>query len=232
MSSKKLPFFKFDADDWLTGKIQLLTMEEQGIFINLLARIWRENGNIENTALLYRQLRVSQDTLRVALITFKELGILQENDGILSVKFITRQLNERTKYIEQQREFGRQSAQNRKGASSKQKGERRKKKADNNGKEDKSSSPKRSAARPKITFGYDGDRRIHGITQSQLDLWKENFPALDVNAELKKASAWLDGHDQNRKKDIKRFLASWLLRSQENAKAIPNDKSERDELGI
>ncbi len=94
------------------------------------------------------------------------------------------------------------------------------------------SSPKRSAAGPKITFEYDGDRRIRGITQSQLDLWKENFPALDVEIELKSASAWLDGHDKNRKKDIKRFLTGWFLRAQERAKAIPNGPKERDELGI
>ncbi len=106
--SSKLPYFKFDADDWLTGKIQLLPMEQQGIYVSLLARIWRENGRIQNMPNLYLQFRVTQGTLRDALATLKELGILQENDGFLSVKFLTRQLDERAEYIERQREFGRQ----------------------------------------------------------------------------------------------------------------------------
>lgn len=120
------PFFKFDADDWLTGKVQALDMEAQGIFVNLLARIWRENGKIKNTSFLHRQLRVPQDTLTAALGTFKESGILQENDGFLSVKFLTRQLEERVEYVEQQRKFGRQAGKSRKGASGKNKNKNKK----------------------------------------------------------------------------------------------------------
>ena len=37
-----LPFFKLDADAWLTGKTQLLSMEEKGTLIDLLCRIWKE----------------------------------------------------------------------------------------------------------------------------------------------------------------------------------------------
>ncbi|QSH40674.1 hypothetical protein P0136_12040 [Lentisphaerota bacterium ZTH] len=52
---KNLPFFKFDCIEWLTGKIKLCDMEEQGIFINLCAMIWRENGKIENDRFLHRK---------------------------------------------------------------------------------------------------------------------------------------------------------------------------------
>ena len=72
----------------------------------------------------------------------------------------------------------------------------------------------------KIFFDYDGDARIHGITQQQLDLWKENFPAVDVETELKSASAWLDGNRKNRKTDVKRFLVNWLKRQQDRAPRV------------
>jgi hypothetical protein len=41
--AKKLPFFKFDAFEWIKGNVQLLSPKEKGIFIELLARIWAVN---------------------------------------------------------------------------------------------------------------------------------------------------------------------------------------------
>lgn len=79
-----------------------------------------------------------------------------------------------------------------------------------------SSSPKQSA--PRITFGYESDGKIRGITKVQLDLWKENFPGIDVEVELGKASAWLDANRKQRKSDIKRFLVNWLMRAQEKSR--------------
>ena len=69
----------------------------------------------------------------------------------------------------------------------------------------------------KIFFDYTGDSRLHGVTPEQLALWSELFPALDVENELRKAGAWLDGHRKNRKYDVKKFLANWLNRAQEKA---------------
>ena len=85
---KRLPFFKFDTDDWLTGKIQCCTAAEKGTFIDLCSMIWRENGQLKITPTLERQLRVAKGTLSDALGTFSELGIMECKDDILSVKFI------------------------------------------------------------------------------------------------------------------------------------------------
>ena len=73
----------------------------------------------------------------------------------------------------------------------------------------------------KITFDYEGDARIHGISAEQLALWKENFPALDVESELRKATVWLDANRRKRKYDLRRFLASWLTQAQDRAKIPP-----------
>jgi len=86
---------------------------------------------------------------------------------------------------------------------------------------EKSGSPGKPKAE-KIFFDYFGDGKLHGITEQQLDLWKENFPAIDVERELKSASAWLDANRKNRKSDVKRFLVAWLNRAQDRAPCISN----------
>ena len=82
----------------------------------------------------------------------------------------------------------------------------------------KNVAPGRRSAREKIRFDYEGDARIHGVTPEQLAVWEENFPALDVQEELRKATVWLDANRKQRKHDVKRFLASWLARAQDRAK--------------
>ena len=72
----------------------------------------------------------------------------------------------------------------------------------------------------KIFFDYEGDCRIHGVTPEQIALWREQFPALDIEAQLKAASAWLGGNPKNRKTDVRRFLTNWLIREQDRAKTV------------
>ena len=83
-------------------------------------------------------------------------------------------------------------------------------------------APGRRKTPEKIHFDYEGDARLHGVTPEQLAVWKENFPALDVQEELRKATVWLDANRKRRKHDVKRFLASWLAREQDRAKAPPS----------
>jgi hypothetical protein len=75
-------------------------------------------------------------------------------------------------------------------------------------------SPKRQQT---VTFGYDTDAKIHGITPELMEYWKKQFPAVDIEQEIRSAEAWLDSNRTKRKHDIKRFLTSWLTRTQEKA---------------
>ena len=245
---KALPFFKFDADAWLTGKIQLLSAQEKGIFIDLVARMWKENGSLKNDDVLPRLVRVPKATLAKSLEAYFQLGIMVEKDHVLSVKFVDAQLEARREYAEKQRVFGGMRGKKRKGSltvasatQKKQQGYPFEEKKEKNPpaspcKEktrefltDSAESVSPEPGNPgnpgkrtpeKIFFDYDGDARIHGITQQQLDLWKENFPAVDVETELKSASAWLDGNRKNRKTDVKRFLVNWLKRQQDRAPRV------------
>lgn len=106
---KKMPnlsFFKFSPEQWLTGKIQLLSAVEKGIYIDLAARIWQAGGSLENSPVLHRVLRVEKGTLCEAFQAFFELGILNESEGFLSMKFITEQLAVINEYSKRQSEYG------------------------------------------------------------------------------------------------------------------------------
>lgn len=69
----------------------------------------------------------------------------------------------------------------------------------------------------KITFGYETDAKLHGITAETLEYWKQQCPAVDVDQELKNAEMWLDGNRSKRKHNIKAFLSRWLIKAQESA---------------
>jgi len=54
----------------------------------------------------------------------------------------------------------------------------------------------------------------------QLIIWKNAYPAVSVESELKKAAAWLMANPKNKKSNYSRFLNSWLSRSQDSAKPV------------
>ena len=85
----------------------------------------------------------------------------------------------------------------------------------------------------KIFFDYEGDARIHGITQEHIDRWTELCPAIDVEAEINAATLWLDGNRKNRKSDIQRFLTNWLNRAQNRARTQTyNNRDTKDYTGL
>jgi len=120
-----LPFFKFDAMDWIKGKVQLLTNEQKGIFIEVCARIWAENGRVKNDRFLARLISTENHVLLDALKCFFELGIIEENDGFLSVKFIKRQLSDAFEFAAKKRKAGRLGGRPKKQKNLIEKGERR-----------------------------------------------------------------------------------------------------------
>lgn len=60
----------------------------------------------------------------------------------------------------------------------------------------------------------------YGVCREDVDRWVTLFPAVDVMQELRNMCAWLDGNPSRRKtaSGIKRFITSWLSRTQNSAK--------------
>jgi hypothetical protein len=61
--------------------------------------------------------------------------------------------------------------------------------------------------------------KAYGVTQAQVESWREAFPGVDVVAELRKARAWLEANPSKRKtaKGAPRFLVAWLGRAQDGS---------------
>lgn len=62
------------------------------------------------------------------------------------------------------------------------------------------------------------DKSLHDIFQSDIDAWSELYPAADIMQELRKMKGWLDSNPTKRKtkRGIKRFINSWLARTQDS----------------
>lgn len=67
----------------------------------------------------------------------------------------------------------------------------------------------------KISLDADGD--WVGIPALLSAKWKEAYPALSLDAELAKASAWIIANPKNKKSNYARFLTNWLARAQDSA---------------
>jgi len=125
----RLPYFKFDVRLWLTGSIQVCSHEEKGTFINLCALIWNEQtGCIKNSDLLHRRLRMDKGTFNDTLSNLIEFGLIQEKDGILSVKFLTEQINDYNSFVKKCSESGKKGGRPKRVPKAKKKEERRKNK--------------------------------------------------------------------------------------------------------
>ena len=77
-----LPYWKFFADEWISGNIQAHDMETQGVFINLCARAWKDGGYVEhNNDKLARLLRVDKQVLASAIQLLLDDDLLVESSA-------------------------------------------------------------------------------------------------------------------------------------------------------
>lgn len=76
--------------------------------------------------------------------------------------------------------------------------------------------------KPKLTFD---NGRWSGITEEQMNSWKEAYGSVDIEGELKKMAAWVMSNPHVApKSQWGRFANTWLARSQDRAsiRSIPN----------
>lgn len=83
---KKLPWFKFTPNEWLTGNIVGEDMCAQGVFINICAYYWKEGGSVPLSKIERRYGKYDSFNL-----IKKEY--LKINDNIVNIKFLDEQLS-------------------------------------------------------------------------------------------------------------------------------------------
>lgn len=87
---KELPYFKFYVNEWLSGDIELLSFEAQGVFIRLCSYYWSKE--------CVMKLERSKKRFKGFEDAFDELideGIIKVEDDYIKISFLDAQLNER-----------------------------------------------------------------------------------------------------------------------------------------
>lgn len=90
--SKELPYFKFNAAEWLQGDITLESFKTQGIFINICAYYWSKRGQIDSKT-LQKRFKTCKKTIET-LIKNNFLSVDHESE-MISISFLDEQLSER-----------------------------------------------------------------------------------------------------------------------------------------
>lgn len=85
---------------------------------------------------------------------------------------------------------------------------------------------KPSSAQPVISLPLN-DKTFYNISETDIEDWKELYPAVDVMQELRKMKGWLDSNPTRRKttRGIRRFINSWLSRAQDQSGSGPGRKN-------
>ena len=93
--------------------------------------------------------------------------------------------------------------------------------------------PEESVSMPPVISLILNDKSLHDIFQSDIDGWKELYPAVDILQELRKMKGWLDSNPAKRKtqRGIKRFINGWLAREQDRS-GTTADRDGTDGAGI
>lgn len=70
---------------------------------------------------------------------------------------------------------------------------------------------------PSEKISLDADGNWQHIPEALKAKWETAYPALSLDAELAKASAWILANPKNKKSNYARFLTNWLSRAQDSA---------------
>jgi len=83
-----------------------------------------------------------------------------------------------------------------------------------------------------VTKDENDNPETHGVTKSDIALYKDTYPGIDVLAEIKKCRQW--NHDNPKKRKtaggIRKHINSWLDRAQNNASRYLPPKKKAPEL--
>ncbi len=80
------------------------------------------------------------------------------------------------------------------------------------------SEPDKSALNPSGIMLPLNDKSYYDVPLDKIELWRDTYPAVNVELELKRMIAWLDSNPTKRKtrRGIERFINNWLARTQDS----------------
>ena len=77
-----------------------------------------------------------------------------------------------------------------------------------------------------ITFNFE-NCRFEGIPNRRMELWRDAFPAVNIELDMKRAALWILDNPKKKKKYWGRFLTNWFARTQEKGGNIKGSYRQR-----
>tara|TARA_R110001599_G_scaffold171802_2_gene363050 strand:+ start:647 stop:1441 length:795 start_codon:yes stop_codon:yes gene_type:complete len=225
-----LPYIPLNVADFMSDdKVALMSTLELGAYMILLCRAWQQNpaGTLPtNDDWLARWTKLTTDEWEqhrdIVLMPFVlnedvDPPRYEQRRMMTNVADITQTLNDR-KEAATKAANARWNAQSVGNADAMLKEKKVKDKTE--------STSKRHSLSWNESDGWDGHE--HFIAD-----WKQAFPTVDIDAELKRMHVWLVANPDRRKKQYKRFVVAWLNRTNEKGAANASSRTnEYDESNI
>jgi hypothetical protein len=202
----KRPAFQFYPGDWLgSQRVSLLTLEEEGAYLRLLASCW-QHGSIPSAPDMIARLigKGASTTLATTLATMFQPHPF--NPALLVHDRLEKEREKQDAWSEKCREGGRKSAEMRKigkGSSSLVEGLL------------EGSTNKKATLQSSITITNTSSKEEVGAPKKSYlldeEFWaemKRHYPNVDVDAESRKMDAWLLARPGRKK--TRMFVIGWL----------------------
>jgi uncharacterized protein YdaU (DUF1376 family) len=236
------PAFQFYARDWLADEhVLVMTLEEEGIYIRLLALCWQEGSIPADPAVASRLAKFAPvEAVKNVLLRFTPSA---QNEQRLVHLRLDKERKKQREFNKQRSEAGRKSGEAR---SAKRLAASTSVQRNGNGRsffvERESNSTSASAststsasleenaappaeASPKpveppevaiIVFPVVGGSRKWGLVPSHVETLREAFPGVDVIQEARKALAWVESNNKKTAGGMPRFLFTWMSRANDS----------------
>lgn len=75
-------------------------------------------------------------------------------------------------------------------------------------------SLRKEGRKEEIYFDFK-ERKFFNIKDEDIQGWQDAYPACDVDSELRKMREWLLANPEKKKKNYRRFIVNWLIRTQD-----------------
>jgi len=218
MGNENKDSFPFFAAKYLADvHVEMMSAEEEGCYIRLLAYCWREKGLPNDPERLQRLCKgIKPSQLVMDRFTLNGSGKLQN-------KMLTKLQEKRDVWREKSREGGRKSAVKRWG---------KKKKVQLTTPIRVVTPPlqgwlqnidKKLDNEPFCHMPCKGPRDTYPVTKEFIEEMKELYPGVDIERETKRAKAWLISNPKKGKtyQGMSKYLNSWYARKQDNPGRSP-----------
>lgn len=94
------------------------------------------------------------------------------------------------------------------------------------------SEPEKPAPNPSGILLPLNDKTVYDVPLDKIAVWKDAYPAVNVEQELKRMAAWLDSNPTRRKtrRGITKFINTWLSREQDEGGRFKGSRQQGQEL--